>query len=96
MIKRLACIFALLTVATVGMASEDTEPEKILKQNAPDSFIDTRGRILTDEVSPSDPQQLAQSSIRCGIAPIPPVGCRVGQCVCDNSGQNCKWTFVCN
>ena len=36
-----------------------------------------------------------QSSVNCGIAPIPPVGCRVGACVRDQNRRNCHWTFVC-
>ena len=39
---------------------------------------------------------IAQVSMSCGIAPIPPLGCKVGPCVCDQNGQNCHWTFVCN
>ena len=35
-------------------------------------------------------------SFQCGIAPIPPLGCRVGACVCDQSGRNCQWQMVCN
>lgn len=38
----------------------------------------------------------AQSSMACGIPPIPPLGCKVGACQCDQYGQNCAWTFVCN
>lgn len=38
----------------------------------------------------------AQSSMRCGLPPLPPLGCRVGACVCDQTGSNCQWTFVCN
>lgn len=37
----------------------------------------------------------AVSSFACGIAPIPPIGCRVGPCVCDQNGENCQWTFIC-
>jgi len=47
-------------------------------------------------LKPQPPVRVAQSSIACGIAPIPPVGCRVGACVCDQNRQNCQWTFVCN
>ncbi len=32
---------------------------------------------------------------QCGFAPFPPPGCRVGPCVCDQTGQNCQWTFIC-
>ena len=36
------------------------------------------------------------ASINCGIPPIPPIGCRVGACVCDQYGRNCQYTFICN
>ena len=62
--------------------------------------------VATQKLEASTPQgpsgsvpqrvQLAQSSIRCGIAPIPPIGCRIGACVCDQYGSNCQWTFICN
>lgn len=37
-----------------------------------------------------------QGSISCGIPPIPPVGCKIGSCVCDQTGQKCQWQFICN
>ena len=36
------------------------------------------------------------NNINCGIPPIPPIGCQVGDCVCDQTGRNCRWTFRCN
>ena len=45
---------------------------------------------------PPHPMVLAQSSMKCGFAPFPPMGCKVGDCVCDQNGSNCQWTFVCN
>lgn len=39
---------------------------------------------------------LAQGSMSCGLPPLPPLGCRVGSCVCNQFGQNCQWQFVCN
>ena len=39
--------------------------------------------------------QVAQLTLKCGIPPIPPDGCKVGECACDSHGQNCKWTIVC-
>jgi hypothetical protein len=46
------------------------------------------------------PQQslrpIERANIKCGIPPIPPIGCQVGGCVCDQSGYNCQWTFNCN
>lgn len=48
------------------------------------------------QATPARPIIQAQSSMACGLAPLPPLGCRVGSCQCDQSGQNCSWTFVCN
>src|SRR3989442_690422 len=45
--------------------------------------------------SAAEPTLVAQSSLACGLAPLPPLGCTVGACVCDQYGQNCHWTFVC-
>lgn len=38
----------------------------------------------------------ALANLACGIPPIPPIGCKVGVCVCDKNGQNCQWTFICS
>lgn len=51
---------------------------------------------LADLIVPLQAGTVAPSNISCGIPPIPPIGCRVGDCVCDQSGNNCRWTFVCN
>jgi hypothetical protein len=32
---------------------------------------------------------------QCGYPPYPPYGCEA-VCICDDRGQNCYWTFVCN
>jgi hypothetical protein len=37
-----------------------------------------------------------QSSMACGLAPLPPLGCRVGPCACDASGHNCRYQMLCN
>lgn len=34
-------------------------------------------------------------NMACGLPPLPPLGCQVGACVCNQYGQNCQWTFVC-
>jgi hypothetical protein len=51
---------------------------------------------LTKAPSQNLIHKVQAASMRCGLAPLPPLGCRVGDCVCDQQGQNCKWTFVCN
>jgi len=35
-------------------------------------------------------------NLSCGIPPIPPIGCVVGACQCDQNGANCRWTFICS
>ena len=35
-------------------------------------------------------------NMACGLAPLPRIGCRVGACVCDASGQSCNYQMVCN
>lgn len=37
----------------------------------------------------------AQFSMKCGVAPIPPLGCKIGDCVCDSNGNNCHWQVIC-
>lgn len=32
---------------------------------------------------------------KCGYPPYPPYGCKA-VCICDERGNNCSWTFVCN
>jgi len=34
-------------------------------------------------------------NMMCGIPPIPPIGCRVGPCQCNQFGQNCQFVMVC-
>lgn len=38
----------------------------------------------------------ALANMACGLPPLPPLGCKVGPCVCDKNGQNCQYTFVCS
>ena len=35
-------------------------------------------------------------NINCGFKPFPPIGCKVGPCVCDQTGMRCQWTFICD
>lgn len=34
-------------------------------------------------------------NLSCGLRPLPPLGCQVGPCTCDQNGNNCQWTFIC-
>lgn len=50
------------------------------------------------EGTQSTQQRLAQSTLgsilRCGLKPLPPLGCIVGPCACDQYG-NCQWVLLC-
>lgn len=34
-----------------------------------------------------------RANFRCGIPPIPQIGCQIGACVCD--GSRCYWQQIC-
>ena len=34
-------------------------------------------------------------SMECGLPPLPPLGCEVGPCVCDENGDNCHYIMIC-
>ncbi len=38
----------------------------------------------------------ALANLACGLPPLPPLGCKVGPCVCDKDGKNCQYTFICS
>ena len=44
--------------------------------------------VVANMIGPAMAQQ-------CGIAPLPPLGCKNPHCVCDTSGH-CHWEFDCN
>lgn len=35
------------------------------------------------------------ASAMCPLPPLPPLGCKVGPCVCDQRGQNCQYQMLC-
>jgi hypothetical protein len=52
------------------------------------------GASAQQQLTPEQPK-LAYN-FNCGIQPIAPMGCTVGDCVCDQSGIHCQWQFVCS
>jgi hypothetical protein len=73
---------AVLTFGMLGLAAVQAESQ------APAVWVAPQAQPM--------PEWLQQSSLKCGIPPIPPIGCQVGDCVCDQYGNNCRWTFVCS
>ena len=67
------------------------------------SSLNTEYKICEDDMSIEDAQSEVTKSSggfdmswKCGFKPFPPFGCKVGSCVCDSTGNNCEWTFICN
>lgn len=40
-------------------------------------------------------KNITKANLSCGLAPLPPLGCSIGSCVCDQNGNNCHWQFIC-
>ena len=92
-----SCVFGTALAADPAMQSTqpDQRAETGNQSGQTARYLDLRG---AREASAFDRRYLVktQASMSCGLAPLPPLGCRVGSCVCDQSGQNCRWTFICN
>lgn len=55
--------------------------------------------LVAAQVQASPPPMtpvIQAQNLACGLPPLPPLGCQVGPCVCDEHGRNCRWTFICN
>ena len=53
------------------------------------------GRLILSDSTGFDERYLKKVNFKCGLAPLPPLGCTVGACTCDQHGENCQWTFIC-
>lgn len=104
-ITRVLLMVLSLAISSVSTASTTATTSKEILLDTKEksqlcSDIQTSAKMVEllgkgdDKLSIRDHMQVA--SLNCGIPPIPPVGCKVGACVCDQYGRNCSWTFVCN
>lgn len=83
--KRL--ILGALAAALVGLSGAE-QPQRPTVREA----LEREGVTLPARTAPRfGPVQ----NLSCGLPPLPPLGCKVGPCVCDQYGQNCQWTFIC-
>ena len=89
----LRVIMAAALVAVCGMTFADTTPRTEAPTVATIAPVQYEAELVRR--LQLDPGKIEQTSMSCGIAPIPPIGCRVGACVCDQYGHSCQWTFVC-
>jgi hypothetical protein len=100
--KRIIKIFGLLAVtATVAFAGPIFD-DSVQSENA---YTTTKQELLFKKSSNStasavnllSEQQgsMMKVNLSCGLRPLPPLGCQVGACMCDQNGNNCQWTFIC-
>ena len=92
-----ACLFsgAVLAVDDVPDHSTSTPYNaQGLQASLPDTVVSPQGGA--NVVNGFDGRYLHKTNMACGLPPLPPLGCRVGACVCDQNGRNCQWTFICN
>lgn len=53
------------------------------------------GGAFTEPKLPRPQSIVVKANFACGLKPLPPLGCVIGACVCDQNGQNCQWTTIC-
>ena len=90
----LTAVFASSAVFSLPIANVANTSESIPERTVTSAVDFLRSQGLSGAKVPT--LLIAQSSLKCGIPPIPPIGCKVGACICDRNGNNCQWTFVCN
>lgn len=93
--------FAMALISGVALSNpvfEDTiqKDNQIVTANYQNLFnrSSQTGDIYT-KLFGNNEGSMMRVNLSCGIAPLPPLGCSVGACICDQNGRNCQWTFVC-
>lgn len=100
--KRIAKIIGLLAVtATVAFAAPifddsvqsetgngTTKQELLFKKSS--NSTSSAANLLSGQQG-----SMMKVNLSCGLRPLPPLGCQVGACMCDQNGNNCQWTFIC-
>lgn len=89
----LSMSFAMAEEATLE-AQGSCENSELIMPGPADTVVSPLDGIKVTN-SWNDGSFLKTQNINCGIPPIPPIGCRVGACICDQTGTRCQWTFVC-
>lgn len=94
-------LIACLAIGSAVAADTATKQISPSQQATEESQTGLPDRIVSPHNSSGvtngfDPRFLHKANMACGLPPLPPLGCKVGACVCDQNGQNCQWTFICN
>jgi len=88
---RAATVMALAVLCGISFASSTSSKDAPTVPLTPAQYDAQWAQRLQLE-----PGRIEQTSMKCGLPPLAPLGCRVGPCVCDQTGQNCQWQFICN
>jgi hypothetical protein len=75
-------------------AQETCENSELIMPGPADRVVSTLDGVNVSN-SWIDGSFIKTQNINCGLPPLPPLGCRVGPCVCDQTGRRCQWTFIC-
>lgn len=73
---------------------ENCEQTELIMPGPADKVVSSLDSIYVQN-SWNDGSFIKTQNINCGLPPLPPIGCRVGPCVCDQTGTRCQWTFIC-
>lgn len=85
-------LMTLMSLFTFNVMANETTAKHY--QYPPDSVINSPETSYLNKFL--NPDNFKKVNMQCGFKPFPPMGCVVGACVCDQSGRNCQWTFICN
>jgi hypothetical protein len=95
-------IIAIMSVTLlIGVASagerETPSADSVYQTGNSMLWVGSDGtRYVGDQTGVAPVGYLQKVNLSCGLPPLPPVGCKLGSCVCDANGNNCRWTFVCD
>lgn len=97
--KILVSLLAVLLIASpmVAAAVEHnvaTDQYEAIMPGPADTVVTPLDNIRVQN-SWNDGSFIKAQNLNCGLPPLPPLGCRVGPCVCDQTGTKCQWTFIC-
>ena len=94
-LKTLTLLFVVFSITGTVIASDSvTQSTPTQYTLTPDSIAETgESSNFNNSIIP---YSFKKVNLSCGLPPLPPIGCQVGACVCDQNGNNCQWTFICN
>ena len=76
-----------------GQSDPTQDTAQVSQAGLPDRVVSSQDDAKI--VNGFDGRYLHKTNWACGMQPIPPMGCKVGACVCDTNGNNCQWTMIC-